>query len=444
MENSKSGAGLSRPAKPLSHKLLESLRPETAPYRVPDSRTRGLAVRVATDGGISWDCSFRISGTGKGRRASLGRWPADMSIEQARDRANELTRAARAGRDLLAEEEASRRVHSERTTVGAMIDEYVKRRVAGRLRTAQEIERRLKRALAALLDRPAADVRRRDLRVELDAVADAGTAREAEKRRQCIGSMWKWAVAADIVENNATSGLPRYDGGTPRKRVLAPEEIAALWRWLPDSGLPAAHADVLRLCLLLGARCGEVAGMWPSEVDAAQRTWTLPASRSKNGQPRVTPLVGIAWDVLSKRLETATKGPLFPTETEKPLTAAHVGHILLSRTLPIAKFVTHDLRRTLATGMDEMGISRETIAAVLGHAAGGTELVAAVSGHAVDSDRLATLRRHYIHSENLDPKRRALEAWSRRVAALIDGETATSTVVPFAPVSSDVQMRATG
>ena len=189
MANSKSGAGRSRPAKALSHKLLESLRPETAPYRVPDLRTRGLAVRVATDGDISWDCSFRISGTGKGRRASLGSWPADMSIEQARDRANELTRAARAGRDLLAEEEASRHVHSERTTVGAMIDEYVKRRVVGRLRTAREIERRLKRSLAALLDRPAADVRRRDLRVELDAVADAGTAREAEQRRQCIGAM---------------------------------------------------------------------------------------------------------------------------------------------------------------------------------------------------------------------------------------------------------------
>jgi integrase len=351
-----------------------------------------------------------------------------MSIEQARDRANELTRAARAGRDLLAEEEASRHVHSERTTVGAMVDEYVKRRVAGRLRTALEIERRLKRALAALLDRPAADVRRRDLRVELDAVADAGAAREAEQRRQCIGAMWKWAVAADIVENNATSGLPRYDGGTPRERVLAAAEIAALWHWLPESKLPAAHADVLRLCLLLGARCGEVAGMWPAEIDLERRIWTLPATRSKNGQPRVTPLVGLAWDILSNRLATGGHGPLFPAETGKPLAAAHVGHILLTRTLPIPKFVTHDLRRTLATGMDEMGISRETIAAVLGHTVGGAEL--------------ATLRRHYIHSESLDPKRRALEAWSHHVAALIDGETAASTVVPF-HASVDGQMRAT-
>jgi integrase len=240
--------------------------------------------------------------------------------------------------------------------------------------------------------------------------------------------MWKWAVAADIVENNATSGLPRYDRGTPRERVLAPEEIAALWHWLPESGIPAAHANVLRLCLLLGARCGEVAGMWPAEIDLERRIWTLPAARSKNGQPRVTPLVGLAWDILSNRLATGGQEALFPTETGKPLTAAHVGNMLLRRTLPIPIFVTHDLRRTLATGMDEMGISRETIAAVLGHAIGGAEL--------------ATLRRHYIHSESLDPKRRALEAWSRRVAALIDGEMAASTVVPF-HASVDGQMRAT-
>lgn len=423
MEHSKSGAGLSRPAKMLSHRLLESLKAETAPYRVPDSRTRGLAARVATDGRISWDCSFRIAGAGKVRRVSLGHWPADASLEEARDRANELTRAARAGRDLLSEEANTRQVNSERTTVGAMIDEYVKRRVVGKLRTAREIENRLKRALGSLLKRPAPDVRRRDIRVELDVVADAGFPREAEKRRQCIGAMWRWGLAADIVENDATAGLPHYDRGTPRDRVLSEAEIIALWHWLPESGMPAAHADVLRLGLLIGARCGEIAGMWPGEIDHEHQTWTLPAERSKNGQARVTPVVGQGWGILSRRL-AAGQGPLFPSETGTPLTAAHVGHTLLARKLPIPKFTTHDLRRTVASGMVEMGISMDTTAAVLGHAVGGA--------------KLATLRRHYVHAENMEAKRRALEAWSQRVAALISGTAAVSTVVPFVAARDDI------
>src|SRR5262249_55567699 len=155
-----------------------------------------------------------------------------------------------------------------------------------------------------------------------------GLAREAEKRRQCIGAMWKWAVAADIVENNTTAGLPRYDGGTPRDRVLSGSEIVTFWSWLPESGMPAAHTDGLRPFLLWGARWGEVAGRMPDEIDWQRRTWTLPAARSKNGQPRVTPLVGSAWELISQRLTNAGGGPLFPTETGKPLAAAHIGHVL--------------------------------------------------------------------------------------------------------------------
>jgi len=80
--------------------------------------------------------------------------------------------------------------------------------------------------------------------------------------------------------------------------------------------------------------------------------------------------------------------------------------------------------------MEELGIDRETIAAVLGHAVGGA--------------KLATLRRHYIHTENLDAKRRALEAWSQHVMALISGTPAASTVVPFAPVQEDFSRAVAG
>jgi hypothetical protein len=82
--STKSGAGTSRPPRPLTHKMLESLRPGPTPYRVPDARTKGLAARVATDGRVSWDCSFRISGARKARRVSLGSWPSDASLEEAR------------------------------------------------------------------------------------------------------------------------------------------------------------------------------------------------------------------------------------------------------------------------------------------------------------------------------------------------------------------------
>ena len=97
------GAGLTRGAQLLTHRTIETLRPAEAPCRVPDQRCKGLAVRVAPSGVKTWDLAYRIRGTAKMRRLSLGR-TTDVSLEQARERANELTSAARGGRDLIGEE----------------------------------------------------------------------------------------------------------------------------------------------------------------------------------------------------------------------------------------------------------------------------------------------------------------------------------------------------
>ena len=139
------------------------------------------------------------------RRLSLGR-TNDIGLEQARDRANELTSAARGGRDLIAEEDEARAAAASRITVGALVDLYLRRRVYGRLRTAKGIESRLRRTLAPVLQRYAADIQRRDIRRLLDGIVDQGMGREAEKRRQIVGAMFRWALSQDIVETDPRPG----------------------------------------------------------------------------------------------------------------------------------------------------------------------------------------------------------------------------------------------
>jgi integrase len=351
--------------------LIEALRAGEAPYRISDQRCIGLAVRVAPSGVKTWDLAYRIRGSGKVRRVSLGR-VSDISLEKARERANELTGAARAGRDLIVEEEESRLAAASRFPVEKLIELYVRRRVAGRLRTAKEIESRLNRALSPILHRYAHDIRRRDIRQLLDAVADRGTEREAEKRRQTVGAMFRWALSQDIVETDPTAGLKAYDPGTPRDRVLAVEEIETLWKWLDSGTLPPAAVDIMKLELLTGARCGEISGLCAEEIDRDKWIWTLPSARSKNKRPRVTPLVGMAKQIIKERLSNVQAGPLFTAETGTVLTAAHVGRYLLVRRekLPIGKFTTHDLRRTAATMLAEMGIALDLVAAIVGHEGG--------------------------------------------------------------------------
>ena len=82
------------------------------------------------------------------------------------------------------------------------------------------------------MQRHAEDVRRRDLRELFDKCADDGIEREAERRRQTVGAMFRWALSQDIVEIDPTAGLKAYDPGTPRDRVLSVKEIKSLWQWL--------------------------------------------------------------------------------------------------------------------------------------------------------------------------------------------------------------------
>lgn len=120
-------------------------------------------------------------------------------------------------------------------------------------------------------------------------------------------------------------------------------------------------------------------------------------SAIENKRPRVTPLVGVARQIVEERLAVVSSGPLFTAGTGATLTAAHVGHCLLARgdKLPINKFTTHDLRRTVATQLAEMAIPLELVAAVIGHEAGGRET--------------RTLVRHYVRTDLLARKK---QRWS--------------------------------
>ncbi len=104
----------------------------------------------------------------------------------------------------------------------------------------------------------------------------------------------------------------------------------------------------------------------------------------------------MAREIVEARLSGVEKGPLFVLENGAVMNSAHLGHYLLTRRskLPIATFTSHDLRRSAATHMVEMGIALDVVAAVIGHESGGKDT------------RL--LLRHYVHTDLLERKAHAL------------------------------------
>jgi|SRR5271166_4599107 len=153
--------------------------------------------------------------------------------------------------------------------------------------------------------------------------------------------------------------------------------------------------------------------MTAAEIDLDKWLWTLPAGRSKNKRARVTPLLGLARTIVAARIDD---GLLFSAETGVPLTSASIGDALHSRRSksPIAAYTTHDLRRTAATMMYEMGISKDVIGAVVGHGS--------------DDKGSRTLIRHYLKSDLVERKARALEAWDAHLRAIVAGEPVDNVV----------------
>lgn len=253
----------------LTQRFIDQLQPRSAAYKIPDLKCPGLYLRIAPTGHRSWETLYRIRGAGVVRRKALGPFPA-VTIDEARSKATSLIAAAKAGRDVIAQERDEREKAAKRITVAQLVDIYVKR-VVKSLRTAHEIELRLRRSLASIFDRHVEDLRRRDLREVLDATADRGVLREAERQRQCMGAMFSWAVAQDMLEINPVRGLKSYGSGPPRDRALDREEIKTFWHWLDELKLAPIYIDVFRVQLCIGARVGEISGMRPEEFD--QENW---------------------------------------------------------------------------------------------------------------------------------------------------------------------------
>ena len=97
--------------------------------------------------------------------------------------------------------------------------------------------------------------------------------------------------------------------------------------------------------------------------------------------------------------------------------------------MPVPHFTSHDLRRTVATRLVEIGVPYETVAAVLGHEVGGTHV--------------RILMRHYVRTELLEQKYAALGAWDARLREILAGSGPQPKLISSAMNSVPELMRLT-
>lgn len=187
----------------------------------------------------------------------------------------------------------------------------------------------------------------------------------------------------------------------------------------------------MRLILLTGCRPGEAAGIARNELEniteKGRARWILPADRSKNKRTHLVPLSELARRTVLSALELTKNDDcyLFPSPTvkERPIT----GHALA---VAMERFGAdldpkgakswrddppspHDLRRTIATRLAELGIAKEDRDAVFNH-----------------SPRDVG-KKHYDLYDREREKRHALELWARTLTNIIESKKSGAAVVAF-------------
>jgi integrase len=379
----------------------------------------GFGLRVSAPGRRTWFVRYRISGRKAKGSLTIGTFP-NKDLVAARGEAKDYLRAAEKGHDPADPKRKERHAETFRELAARYIEEYAKKRK----RSWRIDERSIKRDLnPAFGNMKALSISRADVRQVLRAIVSRDAPIMANRTHELIRMIFAWAMAEEIggIDRNPCEGMKRPSEEHSRDRVLSEDEIAALWGALSGrlAGMPRRCALALKLQLVTVQRKGEIVGAEWSEMDlSAGGMWTIPADKAKNGLAHRVPLSDRALELLTevKKLDRESRW-LFPSPVgDKPMAARAVNHAVLRVIDKLGaggNMTPHDLRRTAASHMTSIGISRLVVARILNH---------------VERDVTAVYDRHSYDRE----KRQALDTWARRLDEIVSGKSPSTNVVELA------------
>ena len=358
----------------------------------------GLALRVSYGGAKAWVYFYRLHS--KLRRMSLGRHPG-MSLIEARD----AWRSAR-----LAVSKGESPAHIRPTTAdsfAAVAEEWLKRDQA-RNRSAAEVRRVIERDVNPVWgERLVAAITRRDALELIDSVADRGALTMARRLHSHLHRLFRWSVGRGILETNPMADLPKPGAAVKRDRLLTDTELATVWKAAEKTAWPFGPA--VRLLILTAARRDEIGSLRWSEIHGDEIR--IPAERSKSGEPRIIPLSPAAAELVGALprvgeyvFSSNGSGLGGWSKAKRSIDATATE----TNSGPLASWRLHDLRRTVATGLQRLGVGLQAIEAVLGHVSGSRAGIVGV------------YQRHQFGAE----KRAALVAWATEIERIVGGKKA--------------------
>ncbi|MDE2303538.1 MAG: tyrosine-type recombinase/integrase [Sphingomonadales bacterium] len=422
----------------ISKRSVDATKPGTRDQFLWDDEVPGFGLKVTPAGAKVYLFQYRIGGRGATtRRYTIGKH-GPLTPDQARTRAKALAHMAEEGTDprqaeddaLAAKADAKREAEAKAKLEGELAFEKVAARwleeyeLHHKPRTAEQARHVVNaRLLPALKGKPLPHITRTDLQAIIDAIPlKHHASRLAVYAYASV--LFGWAMARGEIGDNPVRLMAKPEAPKARKRVLADDELASVWK--AADALRDPYGAFFKLLILTGQRREEVAALNWNELDRATATWTIPADRAKNSVASIVPLSDAALRELDRLAlakqqkdcindQDATRwpkaGPVLTTYGATSIKSYSQAKGELDKAIseargeqgPLAAWRVHDLRRTLATGLQRLGVRFEVTEAVLNHVSGSKAGVAGI----------------YQRHDWKEEKRSALDAWAKHVAAIL-------------------------
>ncbi|MXO93265.1 tyrosine-type recombinase/integrase [Erythrobacter arachoides] len=372
------------PTARITKQVVDRIEPGAKETFTWDDVLRGFGVRTTTSGAKSYVLQYRMGGReASSRRYTIGKHGSPWTPLTARKEAERLWLMIKQGVDPVQAEHERRRQAIDlgfESYVELFVDLYLKKRWKQWPLGAGILKRE---AVPVLKRKPLPAIQRSDLSLIWDRTHDRPAI--ARLTHATLRKLFRWAVSRGDLDRSPLEGVEAPPPVAARDRVLSHEELVHLWRGCEELSYP--FGSLFRFLLLTGQRREEVAALDWRELDRAAALWTLPAARSKNGKPNLVPLSALAigeLDELGAGDSWPKSGFVFSTTGATPVSGFSKAKRRIDEVMAYdaggqaEPWRIHDLRRTVATGLQRLGVRFEVTEAVLNHVGGSRSGVAGV------------------------------------------------------------------
>jgi integrase len=323
----------------------------------------------------TWIAQYRAHG--RTRRMKIGA-AEKLTADEARKAARKILAKVELGQDPQGEKAAARL--KEAHTLRSVVDGFLK---AQESKLRPESYRVTKLYLTgrpyfgSLHTMAVTAITLADVAARISAIERNNGTVTAGRARSALSTMFRWAMGEGLMGPhpiNPVIGTNKPKDSTPRDRVLSNTELAAIWNACEDDD----YGRIVRLLALTGCRREEIGGMLWSEIDLDKATLSLPKERVKNNCAHVVPLTPLALKIIKAVPRRVARDHLFGDRSPVGFTRWAKFKEQLDTRGSVTNWTVHDIRRTVATGMADIGVQPHIIEAALNHRSGHRRGVAGV------------------------------------------------------------------